>query len=265
MKKTIFIILVLFSSLHLFSDEVLELKGVYIGENLYVMNPSLPNGKDFCVSKVSVNGQPVMGQINSNVFEIDFSVLRLEIGEKINIVITHKIGCMPQVINPKALVPESTFLIASISISDDETLKWTTTDEVGTLDFYIEQYKWNKWVRVATVKGKGIPERTDYSVKLHFITGLNRFRISQIDYTKSPRRSQIVEYKNITSGVEFSPGNGKKVKNEIVFSKSTHYEILDYFGNLKLDGFGEKIDLSGFDEGTYYLNYDNKSEIIEKK
>ena len=166
----------------------------------------------------------------------------------------------------RSLKPRSTFNIESIKI-DPKTgrLIWVTSGEMGSLPFIVEQYKWNKWVKVGEVPGKGTPSLHSYSVPVHFHSGLNRFRVKQVDYTKKPHYSQVITYKSNTPPVTFKPGNGKKVSDKIYFSAPTDYEIYDYYGRLKLKGYSKTVDVSSLPKGTYFINYGNKTEIFIKK
>ncbi len=265
MKSTF--LLILFFTLQLtVQAKELVIKGIYQGENVYVMNPFSPTGVGFCVYEVLVNGQISHDEINSSAFEIDLSVYNLKIGDPVTIVLKHKDGCTPKILNPEVLKPRSTFNIESIKIDPKNSrLIWVTSGEMGSLPFIVEQYRWNKWVKVGEVQGKGTPGLHSYSVKVHFHSGLNRFRVKQVDYTKKPRYSQVVSYQNNAPPVTFKPGNGRRVSDKIVFSAPTDYEIYDYYGRLKLRGYGKEVDVSFLSPGTYFLNYDNKTEVFIKK
>jgi len=266
MKKNLFI-LFLFLSLSGFSysENTIELEGIYQGENIFVMNPFSATGVGFCIYEVTVNEQVTTDEINSSAFEIDLSILDLTEGDKVTIVIKHKEGCTPKVLNAEVLNPKSTFTIETISVSKDGTLKWSTTGERGELDFIVEQFKWNKWVKIETVAGKGTSSLSSYSCKVDFHSGENKFRVKQLDYTKKARYSDEVTYTSMAAEVTFLPGDGKKATDKITFSASTSYEIYDYYGRLKLKGKAASADISSLDVGTYFLNFDNVTQTFEKK
>ena len=261
MRNKLYLILslIFISGTILASD--IELDGVYQGKNLYVMNPFASSGIGFCVYEVRVNGQLTTDEINSSAFEIDLSVYQFKIGEKVKVVLKHKDDCMPKVLNPEVLESKSTFSIVSMNI-DNGKLVWTTQKEAGSLPFIVEQFRWNKWVKIGTVKGKGTPGNNTYSVVVHPHTGNNKFRVKQIDYTKKPHYSSEFTYKAKLPPVSFTP---KKVTTEITFNVPTMYEIYDYYGNIVKKGFGAKIDVSGLKSGEYFLNYDNKMDTFKKK
>ncbi len=266
MKKYILILtsfILLFNNVR--AETEIKLTGIYQGENLYVMNPFSPTGVGFCITEVLVNGNTSTDEINSNAFEIDLSIYGFKLGDKVEVIIKHHDGCTPEVLNPEVLKPKSTFNIESSKLTKDGYLTWTTSGEIGSLPFYVEQYKWNKWVRVATVQGIGTPSLHTYKAKVHLVTGLNRLRVIQTDYTKKSRFSQEVKYQNNVKPITFKPGNGKKTSKMLTFSAPTEYEIFDFYGQLVKRGYGSSVDVSKLKSGTYFLNYDNKTETFDKK
>ncbi len=248
----------------LYAGEIV-LDGIYRGENLYVENPYASTGVGFCVSEVLVNGRTTTDEINSSFFEIDLSIYNFRFGAILHIVIKHKNGCNPRILNPEVLTPESTFIIKSISIDKDGFLNWSTLREHGSLPFIIEQFQWNKWIRIGSVKGKGKGTLNNYRYSIQFHSGNNKFRVKQIGKNKKPHYSQNTEYFNDVPEITFIPGNGGKVTNKIYFSGSTRYEIYNYYGKLVKTGTDNDIDIRRLKSGTYFLNYDNKTETFIKK
>ena len=247
-----------------FAGEIV-LDGIYKGENLYVENPYASTGVGFCVSEVLVNGRTTTDEINSSFFEIDLSIYNFRYGALIKVIIKHKKGCTPRVLNPEVLTPESTFEIKNISVDKDGFLNWTTVKEHGSLPFIIEQYRWNKWIRIGSVKGKGTGGENRYRYSIDFNSGNNKFRIKQIGNKQKAHYSQNVEYFKKVPAITFIPGNGGKTSSKIYFSGFTHYEIYDYFGKLVKTGADNDIDVKKLKPGTYFLNYDNKTETFIKR
>lgn len=262
MKRLIVLLIITIVSLQNSFSGNIELEGVFQGKNLYVMNPFSSSGVGFCVYEVTVNGQVTTDEINSSAFEIDLSIFQLSLGDKLNIIIKHKENCKPKVLNPEVLKPKSTYTVSSISVEKDGTLNWTTTGEAGKLPFIVEQYRWNKWIKVTEVEGKGTPNSNNYSVKVSAHSGSNKFRIKQIDYSKTPRYSQEVPFRSMQPPVTLT---SKKVSTEILFSSETMYEVYDYYGNIVLKGIGSKVDINSLEKGKYFLNFDNQMEEIIKK
>ncbi len=267
MKKILYAVFSLFISTAGFSTGVIVLEGNYQGKNLYVHNPFAGSGVGFCIQEVRVNGNVTTDEIASSAFEIDFRNLQLKVGDKIEVKITHKDDCKPKVLNPEVLKPKSTFEVISMAISNDLTFKWSTKGETGILTYTIEQFRWNKWVKVGEVEGIGTPNQNDYAFKVAPHSGKNQYRVKQIDYTGQPKFSKTVDFVSPAPEVSFSPA---KVSKEIGFSAGsspteTMFEIYDQYGNIVKRGFASTVDASNLPKGAYYLNYDNKmGEFIKK-
>ncbi len=235
-----------------------RITGMYKGENLMVYNPSV-TADVFCISEVYVNGVKSQDPIKSNSFEIDLSVYDLKPGDKVVIIFKQEKSCSPQILNMDAIQPISTYKVKSIELTEDEFLTWVTTDETDILPFYVEQYRWNKWVVVDTIRGKGHPDAS-YSVKVNFHGGKNIFRVKQIDHTLKPQLSQEVIFRSLKPEITY-----ENSRNEIIFSDITFYELFNERGEIIRIGSNKKIDISGLSIGTYYLNYDNKMSVIKKR
>lgn len=262
MKQVFTVVLFLFASFSVFASGEIVLKGVYQGKNIYVMNPFASSGVGFCVFEVTVNGQLTTDEINSSAFEVDLTVFQFSKGDKLIIIIKHKDGCLPKVINPEVLKPQSTYTAAGMKIDKEGVLTWTTTGESGSLPFVVEQFRWNKWVKVGSVEGKGSANTNTYSMTVYPHSGNNRFRIKQVDYTRKPRYSKEIRYRSMLPPVTFEPA---KPSTEIVFSRETMYEIYDYYGNLVEKGNAARVDISKLAKGDYFLNYGTKTETFKKK
>jgi hypothetical protein len=261
MKHLFFSFFILFLALNSKAG-VIVLEGNYQGKNLYVQNPFAGSGVGFCVSEVTINGEVSTDEINSSAFEIDLSVYNFKNGDKIEIKIKHKDDCKPKVLNPEVLKPKSTFEVVSIKVEKDGTLKWSTKNENGKLPFIVEQFRWNKWVKVGEVQGNGVETLSEYSLKIPPHSGENKFRVKQVDYTGEPRYSNVVKYKSTIPEVTFGP---VKVADEIMFSDETMFEVYDTYGNIVKKGTTKRLDVSNLPKGIYYLNYDNKSDKFVKK
>lgn len=264
MRRAILISLLILIFLPGFSQEnTLVLSGIYQGKDLYVKNPFGEDGVGFCVFEVYVNGELTRDEINSSAFAIDFNILGISTGEDVEVILNHKDGCEPLVLNPEAIKPHSTFEIVDISV-DGNTLTWSTKNESGPLPFIVEQFRWNKWVKVGEIRGTGKASGSDYQFKLTPYSGENKVRVKQVDHTDKPRYSKAVSYEPGISEVTFGPD---KPKDEILFSRETLYEVFDKYGNLVSTGYGKKVDVSNLKKGEeYYLNYDSSfGETFKKK
>lgn len=246
---------------------VIILEGNYQGKNLYVQNPFQNGGVGFCVSEVLVNGNITTDETNSSAFEIDLKAHKLNIGDKVEIKIKHKDDCKPKILNPEVLKPKSTFEVISMTIDKDGTVKWSTKSETGKLAYAVEQFRWNKWVKVGEVEGAGTPATNNYTFKITLHSGKNMVRVRQTDYSGQPRLSKPVEVVSAVPDITFAPVKASKDINFVANDKpiETMYEIYDQYGNVVKRGYGDKIDVSNLAKGGYFLNYDNKMGEFYKK
>jgi hypothetical protein len=242
--------------------EVIIISGIYQGKDLYVKNPMTTDSSGYCVFEVLVNGQVTADQLNSASFAVDLAIWKLNPGEALEIVLRCKENCEVKILNPEVIYPNSTFEITSLSISATGGMEWTTEKETSPIAFIIEQFHWNKWSKVGEIKGQGKPESCRYNFPVNLHSGMNTFRIYQMDY-KGQHTSE--EYK-IESPVPEIKIKSLKVSNSIEFSGITDYEIVSEFGTLITSGRGSSVDASKYSKGKYYVNYDNKvGAIVEKK
>ena len=199
-------------------------------------------------------------------FEIDFSMFNIAIGEPVFIVIEHNDGCKPKILNPEVLLPRSTFKVSSITVKSSGVLVWKTTDERGKLPYTIEQYRWNKWVSVGEVQGKGNVGSNMYEFQVAPHSGENKLRVVQVDHSGAKRPSDEVKFTSNLGVVMKSP---TKVKNIINFTSNgkpveTRYEIFDAYGSIVKKGVGSSVNCENLIKGIYYINYDNTNEKFIK-
>ncbi len=263
-KKLLFLLTVAFLLVQNgFSQSMILLEGTYQGKNVYVQNPFASSGVGFCVYEVRVNDQVTTDEIGSSAFEIDLRNFNLKIGDPVSIKIFHKDDCKPKVLNPEVLKPKSTFVTTTISVTKDETLEWTTTGEQGKLTYVIEQYRWNKWVKVGEVDGLGTNGPNNYTFKVIPHSGENQFRVKQVDYSGQARTSPVAKFTSTRPVITFSP---VKARTTITFEGGeTLWEIYDQYGNIVKKGFGSSIDVTGLAKGGYFLNYDNTTAEFFKQ
>lgn len=202
------------------------------------------------------------GGTSTSAFEIDFTLFNIAIGEPLFIVIEHDETCKPKILNPEVLLPRSTFKIEAIAVSNLGKLIWTTSNEKGKLAFFIEQYRWDKWVQIGEVQGLGTPGENKYEFQVTPHSGENTVRVVQIDHTDEKRASEKVKF---TSNVPTVQKNPVIVKKSIEFTSNgkpieTKYEIFDAYGNIVKKGTGTKVDCENLLKGAYYINFDNRTE-----
>jgi hypothetical protein len=258
-RKTLILFLLIAASVTAFAGEIV-IKGNYYGFNLYVNNPSV--GKGFCVTKVLVNDMPTKDELQSNSFEIDFSLLNLKIGDPVTVVITHNDACTPEVVNPKALQKSDVVSLAYAKIDKSGKLIWGMTGEMPEDVFIIEQFRWNKWVKCAEISTSDTVRKNSYSYEFTPHFGLNQFRIIRNDANGNPIYSKVLKYASKTAEITLESA---KVSDKLVFSAETQYEIFDLKGNFISEGFGKEVDVSDLEKGKYWLNFDDKSVNFVKK
>lgn len=240
------------------------LEGNYMGKNIFVKNPFGGAGVGFCVFEVTVNGKLSPDEVNQSAFEIDFANHDLKLGDKVIINIKHKDDCTPKVLNPEVLRPKSTFSTEKIVVNSQGVLNWTTSNETGKLNYIVEQFRWNKWVKVGEQMGIGTPGSHSYSFQVAPHSGENKFRVKQIDVSGKPRYStKIANYDSTAPAITI---DGEKFKDVINFSGGeTLFEIYDRFGTIVKKGYGSSAKIENFEKGTYYISFDNSTKTVQFK
>ncbi len=266
MKNKILIILIfisLFVSNSIFSEE-LVLKGVYQGKDLYIVNPMLDLGEEYCAYEVLVNDKIFDADLNSSAFKISLEYAGIKFGEEYKVLIKHHDNCKPHLVNPEVLKPLSSFELIDYKFSDDNMFSFTTHKESGKLTFYVEQLKWNKWVKVGEVEGLGGPDDRTYSIKLIPCNGKNNLRVYQVDHLNRRLSSDTLSF-NVDKEAIVITSRKKCVKKEITFSGETNFEVINQFGEELISGSGNTVDVSNLEKGEYFLNYDNKYIVFKKR
>jgi hypothetical protein len=226
-----------------------------------VYNGFKSGGIGFCVSEIKVNGNITTDETNSSTFEIDLKGLHLKYGEAVTIEIIHSEGCVPKILNADDLKPSPTFEILSMDLSPEGLLKWTTRSESGSLPYIIEQYKWNKWVRVGEVDGIGTPETHQYSFQLAMHSGENKYRVKQKGLNASTKISKDV---TAVSNVSKPTYSISKNFERIDFTSETAFELYDAYGNIVRKGYGRQVKIENLKKGEFYLCYDNALSQFKK-
>lgn len=156
----------------------------------------------------------------------------------------------------------STFTIKTFKINKDGMISWTTNNEQGSLPFIVEQFIFDKWVKVAEVTGIGTPTPNSYSITSTLHAGENKFRVRQKGYDKMSRFSDTFTYYSKKEPVNYSITN----KNQTIsFSGDTYFIIYNPYGAVIKQGYGNSCDISNYTQGYYCLIYDNKLGGFEKK
>ncbi|MRT92403.1 hypothetical protein [Ancylomarina sp. 16SWW S1-10-2] len=236
------------------SSQELNIKGVFTGANVYIVNPFVHSKDLFTIDSISINNKKYTEILESSAFEIDLSHMGFKLGEDLHFCICYKDSIKPSILNIEALKPLSSFKIKEAYIDKDQCLNWTCSNEVGSLPFDVQQYRWNKWVKVGELRGVGTSGINSYRIKVPVHSGENIFRIHQVDYTKKDKYSDSIQYKSTLQVVQLV---NKRVKEQLNFSTPTQFEIFDLFGNLIYNGYGGEVRLDDLIPGKYYVNFDN--------
>ncbi len=84
------------------------IEGYYNLKNIFVKNSFGVGGIGFCVIRTKVNDEVTTDEINANMFQINLSLCKLKLGDKVKVVIKYKRKCAPNekplILNPGALL-----------------------------------------------------------------------------------------------------------------------------------------------------------------
>jgi len=243
------------------NSATLVVEGKFLNKNLYVHNGFGVSGVGFCAKEIKVNGQITTDETNSTSFEIDLRGLQLEYGEKVTIEIEHSDGCTPKVLNVEDLKPKPTFEVMMMTVSQDGYLKWDARNESGVLPYVIEQFKWNKWVKVGEVEGIGTPDNHEYAFKLSMHSGENKYRVKQKGLNSQVRNSREVTFVSQLNKPSYAiPMDFSSIE----FSGETAYEVYDEYGQIVKKGYGKRINIENLAKGDYNLCFDNTVAEFKK-
>lgn len=240
---------------------VFEFEGIYQGDNVFIQNPLSDSVGNYCTISIQVNDQLILSGFDMSAYEIRLDTLHLKNGDPVNVKISHWSDCSPSIIH-SMITPKPTFEIRKISIDSVGVLKWNTVKENEKLTYIIEQYLWNKWVRVGEVPGKGQPLLNEYETTVILHSGVNKFRVKQKDTHGKNYLSKIVE---VDSGLKPIKLKSHYFDEQIDFGTQTHYEIYDAYGNVLKKGMGQIVDVKNLEEGSYYVNFDNQQTQMYKR
>ena len=237
--------------------EELVVDGKCSGSNLYVLNPSAGDG--FSVQSVTVNGKEYLFTHNSNAFEI--SLADYSVNDYVIVQISYLKGTEPKVVNAESLVKESEFSLPSfIYNKKTKLIAWNPKEMTTGCRYRLEQFLYGKWI---VVKDLGTPDDMISDTYLPvLLTGMNLFRIKQIDKAGKELSSPVVQLKSPNRKVLLMTD---KVKDFIEFTAVTHYELYDANGFFIKRGTAQKVNVGDLKKGNYWINFDGKEAMITKK
>lgn len=238
--------------------DTLTYKGMNYGSELYFTNPLIP-GQGFSIQDVKVNGHNTYDELRSNTVAIHLGRTRAGYGDSVRIRVFYVQGYKPVFVNPGSLLPPDDFEITYARIRDD-VLKWRTEGEPGYKPFIIQQYRWDRWIEVEEIPVQDSISYGSYKyeVKPHY--GKNRFRIVKINGQGEKvvsRECRISEYSKEKVKIIYND-----VKDMLVLSSKTLYEIYDSDWELVRKGYGRYIDVSDMSPGEYHINFGNRNGLF---
>lgn len=236
------------------------LTGKYYETNLYIFNPSI--GENFSVYLVVVNGDSITDELNSNAIEVDFQLWALDIEADVSVVIYFDSLHPAFVVNPEVLYSPTKFKFSKPRFRK-EILSWRTYGDMSEYPIEIQQFKWNRWQVIAEVDPLDTVENNTYSIDLELHSGENLLRLKTINLQDEVVYSKEIKYR--PSWIPEVMITDYKPKNELEFSSETKYEIYNIDGQKILEGKDRYVNISGLEQGEYWVNYDNKTEKIKKK
>lgn len=244
------------------SQQYVELGGLYQGENLLVVNEPSADGVGFCCYEVRVNGMLTSDQVNSHAFEVDLTALGLPLGKGLSVRLTHRNGCAPRVLNPEVIQPSPGFQLVAFEAVSSGEVTWTTREEHGRMPFVLQQFKWGKWVDVVRLDGKGGPEERVYVTAVQPVQGENLLRLTHLapDGTLEVKGEARFEGDVPEVAMEYEQ------KSQVLkFSRPTQYELVNEFGTVVLRGVGSEATLRYLSRGEYFVNFGARTSSLKKR
>lgn len=246
-------------SVQVFSQEIL-IEGNYWDKNLYIYNPNPIQNS--CIKSITVNNVIVDSVFNSNSVIVNLKKFGFQTGDNLLLIIQHDENCEPIISNLDAVKRSSELFLESFKyVRRQGVLQWDVSELDSGKVFEIEQYLWGKWITASVLGLSDTISIDKYTPTLS--SNLNLFRIKQIDPNQN-----IVTY---TKSVKVRTGNRNiiiqkgKIREKIVFSDKTHYEIYSIDGFLLLSGTGKEVDLKNLEKRDYWINYDINTEVFRKR
>lgn len=242
-----------------FAQDTLLAEGNYEGKNLYIQNPFAEDGKGFCTKQVLVNNISVAFD-SASAYEIDLAALNLKTGDKVKIEIVHSAGCSPKILHPEMRChPICQYSIFAIKIEQDSMLTWTSAEQNGKFIYIVEQFRWNKWVKLGEVESRNGFDTVSYSFNLnkYFTSGSNKFRVKVVNASENIY-SQAAEIEKPDLVKSFKAQDAAYYrKNPVEFERETMWEIFDKDGNMIKKGYGKIVVVKDLKHGSYFLCYEN--------
>jgi len=233
-------------------------EGTYQGSNISVKNSFIPDCNCYAIKKILLNDQNLTFKENK---VIPINLSHLNKGQYISLVITYKGNIKPILTNYEAIQSPSTYKLISLRVGED-WVKLTTQNETSQEPFILERYAYNKWIKVASVKGQGPAGFSNYTFDVEHFSGENKYRVKQRSLNRKYRITPPVIYHSDKKPVTFYP---ERVDHSIFLSRIADYQIFDQYGRLIKKGIEHQIPLVHLKPGVYYLYVDGQVKRFYKK
>jgi len=146
----------------------------------------------------------------------------------------------------------------NFKIDLDGKMTWQTENEKANANFEIKEFRWNKYLLIGEIKGKG-PGNNSYSFLADTSCSLYHVRLTVVD--SIPRDSEKVSY-NLPKEIKITSNLSITKKTPIItLSARSKYEVYDQYGNELLKGCDNSINTKKLLKGLYYVCFGNN--IIE--
>lgn len=201
LRLSLFILLLWFTGVKVVANEVLIISGTYLGLNIYVQNPILPDNK-YSTEEVFVNNQLVLTNPMTSAFTVDLS--HLKVNQLVEIRIVHKERFQPRVINPHVL-HENVIISETRTVPDKNVFRWVNVDDRllrwlshGTDKggmYEVQRAQKEDWEEIGTIPADSLSGDIIYKLPISHRKGENSYRIRFKDSDGFVTYSEPIGYK----------------------------------------------------------------------
>lgn len=264
MRYLVFILLLILSFPGLTQStnlDTLTFEGINYEKKLYFVNPSIPD-QGYSMQEVKINGKEVYDELRSNTVTIHPGRSNVDYKDSMQIRVFYVKDYKPKLLNPENLLPPDNFKFTYIRIRDGKLI-WRTEGAQGQKPFIVEQYRWNRWIKATEIPVSDSIRHGSYEYEITPHHGKNRYRIVKLNTHNEKvisRKARVSEYSIPKVKIIYND-----VKDMLVLSSKTLYEIYDEDWTLIREGYGRYVDVSGMAPGKYNINFGNRSGIFKVK
>jgi hypothetical protein len=262
MKKLLFTLFIVFSSQ--LNAALLEVNGVFKGENLFLRNSFNDSTQSSCITSVYLNGRDLKVDTKHLTLELDLRKF-LSKGDAVNLRIYHKRECTPEIMNVGAIKRQSLFAFTKFTV-DEKEYHWATRGEQKGSQFIVQRFLNGSWKDVKEFDSKGSMSGFSYSFPTLHYSGISRYRMKYIQLDGFVEYSNRIDFRSKRSPVSFYP---TKVKGKITFvnnnKRPVSYEIYDIEGHKIASGSSLVIDCTKLEpRKVFTLVFDNQHRKFQK-